>query len=58
MEKRSIVSLVIQFIICVGSSLMVLKCSLKDNPNIGKLIFYAWLALATQLNIFQKINKE
>lgn len=58
MKKQNTVSLVIQLIICVGSSLMVLMGSLRDNPNIGKLIFYAWLALATQLNIFQKINKE
>lgn len=58
MKKQNAVSFVIQLIICVGSSLMVLMSSLRDNPNIGKLIFYAWLALATQLNIFQKINKE
>ena len=57
-EKYDVISLIVSLIISIGSGILLLIRMLRHDPDIGNLIFYAWLSLFTQQNIFQKINKE
>ena len=57
-EKYNVISLIASLIISIGSGLLLLIGMQRHDSDIGKLIFYAWLSLFTQQNIFQKINKE
>ena len=56
MNWRDEVSIILQTLIFIISSLLLVVGAIKGGIDIGKLIFYAWLALATQQNIFHKFS--
>lgn len=55
MNWRNAISIIVQTLIFIFSSIFLLVGTIREDPNIGKLIFCAWLALTTQQNIFHRI---
>lgn len=54
MNWKDSISIMIQTLIFIYSSVFLIIEVMKDSPDIGKLILYAWLALTIQQNIFYK----
>lgn len=55
MNWRDAISIIVQILIFMFSSVSLLIGAIKGSPNIGRLILYAWIALTVQQNIFYKI---
>ena len=54
MNWKDSISIMIQTLIFIYSSVFLILEVIKDSPDIGKLILYAWLALTMQQNIYYK----
>lgn len=54
MNWKDSINIMIQTLIFIYSSVFLIIEVMKDSPDIGKLILYAWLALTIQQNIFYK----
>lgn len=56
MNLKDAISIIVQTLIFILSSVFLLVGTIREDPNIGKLIFCAWLALTTQQNFFHRIS--
>lgn len=54
MNWKDAISIIVQALIFIFSSVFLAIGAVKGSHDIGKLIFYAWLALTTQQNIFHR----
>lgn len=54
MNWRDAISIIVQVLIFIFSSVFLAIGAMKGSHDIGKLIFYAWLALTAQQNIFHR----
>ena len=54
MNWKDSISIIIQTLIFIYSSVFLIIEAIKDNPDIGRLILYVWIALTIQQNIFYK----
>lgn len=54
MNWKDTINIMIQTLIFIYSSVFLIFEVIKDNPDIGRLVLYAWLALTVQQNIFYK----
>ena len=55
MNWKDALSIIIQTLIFIDGSVFLTIGVMKGDPDIGKLIFYAWIALTIQQSIFYKI---
>ena len=61
MNWKDSISIMIQTLIFIYSSVFLIIEVMIDNPDIGKAILFAWIALTVQQSIFYKflqIEKE
>ena len=56
MSKYDKVVLVLNVCVFLYSSLMVIFHSITDTGSVFDVIFYAWLAVTTQMNGYEMIN--
>ncbi len=50
-KRGQFISVLIQFIVWLGSSIFLLVGGIKGGVDVSRMIFYAWLAMTTQINI-------
>lgn len=54
MNWKDSISIIIQTLIFIYSSVFLIIEVIGDNPDIGKLILYVWISLTMQQNIYYK----
>lgn len=57
-RRGQFISVLIQFIVWLGSSIFLLVGGIKGGVDTGRMIFYAWLAITTQANLNSFITDE
>ncbi len=58
MSKSNIFALVLTIFVFLFSSLMLFFHSITDKGSVFDVVFYAWLALAAQINGYDMINNR
>lgn len=57
-RRGQYISVLIQFIVWLGSSIFLLVGGIKGGVDASRMIFYAWLAITTQANLNFFITDE
>lgn len=57
-RRGQYISVLIQFIVWLGSSIFLLVGGIKGGVDTDRMIFYAWLAITTQANLNFFITDE